>query len=448
MAGTRRQRLERLLDRIIEQGVDASIAQRLGEHLAFGSAQEVARIRPLALAERWGVDPDQLTAACLRGASEGLLELHWDLLCPVCRISCQVTDTLRAIGEHAHCEACHLNFELDFANSIELIFRVHPEIRQADLGTYCIGGPAHSPHVFAQVRVAPRERIELDLELPEGSYRLRGPQLAWTVDFQVQKHATIRRWELELESGPEPGGSLALRAGAQVLILTNGHDRELVVRVERRASPSDALTAARASSLALFRELFPGEVLAPGQLATVSTVTLLVTALDGDQADALYHDLDDARAFDVIHEHFERLGAAIREGGGAVVKTVGEGMMASFGDVSSAVWTALALPQRLAASEATRQLRLRAGIHRGRMLAATLNDQLDYFGTTARQATAILKHARGNELVLTKAVASDPEVAALLAARRIESEVITTDLAGVPHVIRVRLSNQHETSVC
>ena len=35
----------------------------------------------------------------------------------------------------------------------------------------------------------------------------------------------------------------------------------------------------------LFRELFPGEVLAPGQLATVSMVTLLVTALDPQQAD-------------------------------------------------------------------------------------------------------------------------------------------------------------------
>ena len=93
------------------------------------------------LAERFGLDPDQVVAACLHGAREGLLELHWDLLCPVCRISAQVTDTLREIADHAHCQACHLDFKLDFANSIELIFRVHPEIREAELGTYCIGGP-------------------------------------------------------------------------------------------------------------------------------------------------------------------------------------------------------------------------------------------------------------------------------------------------------------------
>ena len=74
-------------------------------------------------------------------------------------------------------------------------------------------------------------------------------------------------------------------------------------------------TAARAASMALFRELFPGELLAPGQLATVSTVTLLVTALDPQQADALYRDLGDARAFSVVHDHLQRLGDSDSRGG-------------------------------------------------------------------------------------------------------------------------------------
>jgi serine/threonine protein kinase/class 3 adenylate cyclase len=434
----RRQRLDRLLDRLAERGVDAAVVERLGEYLACGSAQEVARIRPLALAERLGLDPDQMVAACLHGAREGLLALHWDLLCPVCRISCQVTDTLRAIAEHAHCAACHLDFQLDFARSIELIFRVHPEIRAADLGTYCIGGPAHSPHVPAQVRVAPGERIELELELSEGSYRIRGPQLPWTVDIPVRGSTGLRQWELALSPGQIPAGPAGLRAGGQVLVLTNGYDRELVVRVERVASRNDALTAARAASLALFRELFPNEVLAPGQLATVSTVTFLVTALDPAQADALYQDLGDARAFGVIHEHFRRLGDAIRQGGGAVVKTQGEGLVASFSDVTAAVRTALELQEHLAADEATRSLRLRIGVHRGPALATTVNDQLDYFGTTARQAARTLDFARAGELVLTQTVAADPEVAALLGGRQIATEVVPADLGGQGHVIRTR----------
>ena len=74
------------------------------------------------------------------------------------------------------------------------------------------------------------------------------------------------------------------------------------------------------------------------------------------------------------------------------------------------------------------------------MVAATLNDQLDYFGTTARQTIRVLEDARGDELILTQAVAADPEVAGLLAARRIEGEVVPSRLAGHSHLIRVRLA--------
>ena len=225
---------------------------------------------------------------------------------------------------------------------------MHPEIREADLGTYCVGGPAHSPHVLAQVRVAPNERIELELELQAGSYRLRGPQLPWSVDFQVQNSATIRRWDIDLGSAPPPERVGALRTGGQILILSNPHPRELVIRVERTATRGDALTAARATSMALFRELFPGEVLAPGQLATVSMVTLMVTALDPQQADALYGDLGDARASAWSTSTSSAWATPIRAGGGAVVKTMGEGVLASFNDVEAAVRTALDLVPRLA----------------------------------------------------------------------------------------------------
>src|SRR5207253_1584406 len=98
-------------------------------------------------------------------------------------------------GAHGQCRVCNLDFPLDFARSVEMIFRVHPEVRASDLGTYCIGGPAHSPHVVAQVRVGPGERLDLDLELPEGAYRLRGPQLPFTIDFQVDPSAALARWD-------------------------------------------------------------------------------------------------------------------------------------------------------------------------------------------------------------------------------------------------------------
>lgn len=77
------------------------------------------------------------------------------------------------------------------------------------------------------------------------------------------------------------------------------------------------------------------------------------------------------------------------------------------------------------------------GVHKGPALAATVNDQLDYFGTTVRDAVAIISEARNEDLLLTEPVASDPAVAELLSERRIEPEIVATTLVGHRHLIRV-----------
>jgi class 3 adenylate cyclase len=429
LASAQRHRLHRYLERLVQAGVDPAVVDQLGHFLAQAPAQEVARIRPLALARRLGLDSQQMVAACLYGAREGLLVLLWDILCPVCRIPAQVQDTLRALRDHGHCEACNLDFELDFARSVEMIFRAHPEIRTTDLRTYCVSGPSHSPHVAAQIRVGPGERIELELTLPEGDYRLRGPQLPFALDFRVRPGVAAHRWDLTLSHGAAAEWPHTLGAGGQVLAVTNDYDCDVVVRIERTAPRDDILTAARAATLPLFRKLFPQEVLASGQLVSVATMTFLVTALD--RANHLYEELGDAQAFSVLHEHFRLLGEGIRQGGGALVKTVGEGVVAVFSETTAAVRVGLGLQALLARAEATRSLRLRVGIHCGPALATTLNDHLDYFGTTVSQAMQLPQWARGGELILTAAVAAEPGVSALLRKLGLQGELLSVDLPGL-----------------
>ena len=309
-----RRRLDRLADTLVGRGVDLPVAERLCEFLAQAPDREVARIRPLALARRWGLDAGEVVAACLHGAREGLLVLLWDLLCPVCRLPSDLKGTLAALREHGRCEACNLDFAIDFAHSVEMIFRTHPEVRDADAGVYCIGGPALAHYVPAQVRVAPGERLELDLSLPEGTYQFRGPQLPWSIDFCVRTSAPTRRWDIDLVRGPDPGWPRALGVGGQVLTLFNDCDRELLVAWSGPRRGDDALTAARAASHALFRELFPGEVLSPGQLISIAAVTLLVTDLE--QPNDLYGDLGEMQAAGVLLEYFRLSAETIRDAGG------------------------------------------------------------------------------------------------------------------------------------
>jgi serine/threonine protein kinase/class 3 adenylate cyclase len=435
LSGRSRQRLDVLLHKLGVRGINPGVVERLGDYLAQAPPQEAGRIRPLALARRLALDPQETVAACLHGAREGLLVLLWDILCPVCRIPSENRASLRQLLAHGRCEACNLDFELDLAHSVEMIFRIHPEIRPSDLATYCIGGPAHSPHVVAQVRLAAGERIELDLALSEGAYRLRGPQLPGAFDWRVLPATAVGRLDITIPWGTLPETPPALRLGKQVITVTNQSAQELMVRLERTAPRDDALTAARASTMALFRELFADEVLSADQLVRVATVTFLVTELV--DAGRIYAELGDAQAFQVVRTLLGRLHERVRREGGAVVKTVGEGILAVFEDTAAAVRVGRDLSALLVADEKMARLQLRAAIHRGPALAANLNDNLDYFGATVNEVMHLPALARAGDLLLTPAVAADPQVAALLTTQPEGVQLLEADLPGGKRLLRV-----------
>ena len=145
--------LERLIQKSATDKVSQPTQEMFSRFLQVASDQDVARIRPLALARRLNVDAQELIALCLNATHQGLLTLLWDMICPMCRIPSDLKDTLREMKSHGHCDACNIDYELDFANSVELIFRVHPSIRESDLQVYCVGGPVHSPHVISQSEI-------------------------------------------------------------------------------------------------------------------------------------------------------------------------------------------------------------------------------------------------------------------------------------------------------
>ena len=420
--------LDTRLKRLIELGVEPFVVERFGDYLSTAPVQQLARIRPIALAQRLSVDERQMIAACLHGAHEGLLSLVWDIICPLCRIPSQTQDSLKLLKEHGNCQACQSNFELDFANSIELVFRIASDIKDCETGVYCVGGPAHSPHVVAQVRLKPGEKFTCDLNLGEGLYRVRGPQLSYVAEFRVLAGSGVSRWELDLSRGPTSDTPRTVQAGAQFFVLTNDQGHELVARLERVASRADALTAARAAATPLFRELFPGECLSGNQLIRVEQITLLLTRLD--RAQQLYFELGDARAFERVHEHFQKLNQIVQREGGSMIKTLTEGIEAVFTEPLSAIRAGLAM-RELGESD------LSIAIHRGPAMVATLNDHLDYFGATVSTAEQLLattpQHGSAAQLVVSNAIAMDEAVAETVAARQL-AFLVEQQLATAPQV--------------
>src|SRR6185437_10449918 len=115
----------------------------------------------------------------------------------------------------------------------------------------------------------------------------------------------------------------------------------------------------------------------------------------------LYRQIGDAPAFGVVLDHFDVLRAAVAAEGGAVVKTIGDAVMATFQRPVAALHAVLAAQRALASPAAgARPLRLKAGLHYGPCIAVTLNDRLDYFGSTVNIAARLVGLSGGSDIIL------------------------------------------------
>ncbi|MFP6642963.1 MAG: adenylate/guanylate cyclase domain-containing protein [Candidatus Latescibacterota bacterium] len=75
----------------------------------------------------------------------------------------------------------------------------------------------------------------------------------------------------------------------------------------------------------------------------------------------------------------------------------------------------LAAQRRLAEADGdVAFLRLKAGIHYGPCIAVTLNDRLDYFGSTVNVAARLQDLSVGGDIIVSDSVCDDPEVAEYL----------------------------------
>lgn len=174
-----------------------------------------------------------------------------------------------------------------------------------------------------------------------------------------------------------------------------------------------------------FRDWAREQPLPEDEHLEVSRMVIWFSDLAGSTA--LYERIGDPRGFHLVRDHFEILFDAIHGSEGAVVKTTGDGVMAVFLSGKRALEAALAAHRavgdfnRAQALPEDKRLSLKVGIHAGPAIAVTLNERLDYFGTSVNLASRLDGLARGGEVVLTEAVFDEPGIQELAAVCSVES---------------------------
>jgi class 3 adenylate cyclase len=157
-------------------------------------------------------------------------------------------------------------------------------------------------------------------------------------------------------------------------------------------------------------------VLRPGDEVTAARVALMFTDLS--DSTAMYTAVGDADAYHLVRDHFAFLAAIVRAHDGALVKTIGDAVMAAFHEPADALAAAVDIQRQVAdfnERSGGAPVAIKVGLHDGPCIVVTLNGRLDYFGTTVNMAARLQGQSRGGDIVLSAEMAGDAGVAEQLA---------------------------------
>ncbi len=415
--------LFKIAEELLQKNISKELVHRLIDYIEYGNELDLYRIRVLELAKKWGVKERDLLIACMYATRAGLLIISWDVICPHCRGTRLEIGTLYDIPSKANCDACEIEYENDSENSIEITFHVHPSIRNVAKVFFCSAEPAKKPHIKMQKFIAPKETIETNLNLGIGLYRLRikGNTEVGTLNITDSETAKVVNWS--------PGDNQNYLSAENPLVrVTNTDDKPRLFTIEETSWDPYVLKPAYIFSLQEFHDLFSAESISSELKLELGLQTVLFTDIVGSSS--LYEEQGDSKTFVQVKKHFEEINKYVKQNEGAIIKTIGDAVMAAFPSPKGAIEASMSLLDTFNGKDMN-GIRLRISMHYGQCIAVNLNSGIDYFGKTVNIAAKIQKLAGASQIVFTKEYKDNPDVDFFLESNKIILEELKYEIPGM-----------------
>lgn len=432
-----------------------------------GADRELCRINALAFATKHKLDEEEVIAALLHAARLGIFDMSWNILCPACGGVLDSGETLKTVKQTEYkCVLCATGQEPTLDDVVEVTFTISPRVRRI---------AAHNPETLpwieyyrqvfwssgvdfpddetfarwikettlATLEVAPGGKVVQSLQLPEGFVDLFDPvvNMSQPIEVKGEPAREIQSLSFVMTRDQAPPDTVQMRAGALQLTLENRSNVRTLPGVwivsdkvhnfvgKRRPF----LTAKRLLTNQTFRDIHRTDALDVDQRLKITSLTFLFTDLKGSTE--LYERVGDLAAYDLVRAHFRILNEIVAAESGAVVKTIGDAVMATFPAPDRAM--AAALKMREALKDLKDELLLKIGIHEGPCLAVSLNDRADYFGRTVNIAARVQGLATSRSIFATKGVVTDAEASKLLQSNGIAATAEKRSLRGIANQIEI-----------
>jgi len=432
-----------------------------------GPDRELCRINALAFAAKHKLNEEDAIAAFLHAARLGIFDISWNILCPACGGVLDSGATLKTVKQAGYrCVLCAEDCEPTLDEIVEVTFTISPRVRRI---------AAHDPETLSFIQyyrqifwssgvdlpddealakwveettldsreLSPGEKVVLSLQLPKGEVDMFDPVLHVSQHLEVKGEPTRESQSLSfvMTRDHSPEASVQMQPGPLKLTMEN--------RLKVRTLPgiwvvSDKvhelvnkrrpfLTAKRLLTNQTFRDIYRTDTLDVDQRLKITSLSFLFTDLKGSTE--LYERVGDLAAYDLVRAHFRILNEIVATERGAVVKTIGDAVMATFPTPDRAM--AAALKMREALKDLKGDLLLKIGIHEGPCLAVSLNDRQDYFGRTVNIAARVQGLATSRSIFATRRVVADSEASKLLQSNGIAATPEKRSLRGIAKQVEI-----------
>jgi class 3 adenylate cyclase len=428
------------------------------------------RANPYRFATETGIDPQEAVDLFLHANKVGLFKMEWQVICPACGDAVESFGALEHVHTHYVCRPCQEVCEANLDDYIQVSFTIAPQVREISFHQpenlaikdfyfkYHFSRTGHlgkDGPLFRDVLqkllmevfyLAPGETRTVVGSLDTGAYF--GFDMIHNLGFMIPlqgesvkdpQQITIRVKDdahLTSHSAVAPGpirftitNETKSRASLMLICFPPNYKNSVLVF-------DPFLTGKSLFNNQTFRNLYPNATLGEKGGIGVKDLTLLFTDLKGSTA--MYDRIGDLKAFSLVQQHFERLTKSIQTNRGAVVKTIGDAVMASFDQPTDAVKAAASMLKEIEEfniEQGSTEIILKIGIHRGTSIAVTLNDRLDYFGQSVNIAARVQGLAGAEEIYLTKNVYQTPGIKELLEDFYVTLE--TANLKGIQKAMQV-----------
>lgn len=427
------------------------------------------RLNPYRFAREENLEEDATLDLFICGARVGLVDFGYELICPRCGGIAHSHHELDKIdASEFYCALCAAATPTSLDDQVEVTFSINPAVRRLVLNPLENMAAYQRYHFSANYVIAPAlaelrkkliqylvvlqpgvsQRVQLQqkenesfrlvsmetntsvliqLGVPDGTIDASGVVVFGSGGFKVKQiGARHTACELNIENDS--------RRAAGILVTTPDMPAILKLVARHPTRVERFLTAKVLLNNQTFRELFKIQNLSARLNLNIRSLTIMFTDLRGSTE--MYDRAGDVLAYSLVQEHFRILTECARRHHGAIIKTMGDAIMATFSTPIDGMRAAFDMIREIAAmNERVKhdgfEIGLKVGLHEGPALAVMRDERLDYFGQTVNIAARVQGLAAAGEIWITDSVASAPEAQSLMARSHVQTEAHRAYLKGV-----------------